>query len=147
MATWHEIESDVPGFAAEVLARFAAGANATLATVRRDGAPRISGTEVEFDQGQVSLAMAADSMKLRDVQRDPRVALHSPTTDEAGSRPEDQHGDAKLAGTLVPAKSLPDAIIFRLEITEAALIHLAGDQLVIESWHPDRKLQRRTRPI
>ena len=51
MATWGEIEHDVPDFAAEVLARFAAGANATLATLRRDGAPRISGTEVSFDAG------------------------------------------------------------------------------------------------
>jgi hypothetical protein len=35
MATWGEIDRDVPDFAAEVLARFAAGANATLATLRR----------------------------------------------------------------------------------------------------------------
>jgi Pyridoxamine 5'-phosphate oxidase len=147
MATWSEIEFDAPGFAAEVAARFAAGANATLATVRRDGAPRISGTEVQFGQGEVSLAMAAGSVKLRDVQRDPRVALHAPTTDEAGSRPEDQHGDAKLAGTLVRAQVTPDGTIFRLDITEAALIQLAGGQLVIDSWHPDRKHLRRTRPI
>ena len=147
MAAWRDIESDVPAFAAEVLARFTAGANATLATVRRDGAPRISGTEVEFAQGQVSLAMITGSVKLRDVQRDPRVALHSPTTDEAGSRPEDQHGDAKLAGTVVLAHSRADGTVFRLDITEAALTQLAGGQLVIESWHPGRKLLRRTRPI
>lgn len=147
MATWGEIEHDVPDFAAEVLARFAAGANATLATLRRDGAPRISGTEVSFDAGHVSLAMAAGSVKLRDVQRDPRVALHSPTTDEAGSRPEDQHGDAKLTGTLEQTQSLADGTLFRLDIAEAAVIRLEGGQLVIDSWDPARKLLRRTRPI
>ena len=127
--------------------RYGAGANATLATVCRDGAPRVSGTEVEFDQGQVSLAMVAGSVKLRDVQRDPRVALHSPTTDEAGSRPEDQHGDAKLAGILVQPQARPDGIMFRLDITEATVIQLAGGQLGIESWHPGRGLLRRARPI
>jgi hypothetical protein len=147
MATWGDIERDVPDFAAEVLARFAAGANATLATLRRDGGPRISGTEVTFDAGHVSLAMASGSVKLGDVRRDPRVALHSPTTDEAGSRPEDQHGDAKLAGTLIQTQSLPDATLFGLDITEAALIRLDGGRLVIDSWDPARRLLRRTRPI
>jgi hypothetical protein len=147
MATWGEIEGDVPDFAARLLARFAAGANATLATVRRDGAPRISATEVAFAEGQVGLAMLAGSVKLHDVQRDPRVALHSPTTDEPGSRPEDQAGDAKLAGTLAQIRSLADETLFRLDITEAAVIYLDGGQLVIESWDPRRGLRKRTRPL
>ena len=148
MATWNEIEAEVPDLAAKVLARFQAGANTTLATVRRDGAPRISATEVTFDNGQVNLAMIPGSVKLQDVQRDPRVALHSPTTDAAGSRPEDQPGDAKLAGTLVVTQSLPDATMFRMDITEAAFIRLEeGNHLVIESWDPGRKHIRRTRPI
>ncbi|MBV9854766.1 MAG: pyridoxamine 5'-phosphate oxidase family protein [Streptosporangiaceae bacterium] len=147
MATWDELERDVPGFAAKVQGRFLAGANATLATVRRDGAPRISGTELTFADGQVRLAMMADSVKLYDVRRDPRVALHSPTTDAPGSRPDEQPGDAKLAGTLLQTESLPDGAMFRLDITEAVFTFLRGDQLTIESWDPGRKLRRRTRPI
>ena len=148
MATWGEIEDDVPDFAAKVLARFKAGANTTLATVRRDGGPRISATEVTFQAGQVNFAMIPGSVKLQDIRLDPRVALHSPTTDAADSRPEEQPGDAKLAGTLVQTKLLPDGVMFRMDITEAAFIRLEeGSQLVIESWDPHRKFLRRSRSI
>lgn len=145
MASWKEIESDAPDFAASVLARFEAGANKTLATIRRDGAPRISGTEARFDGGQVVLGMMAGSVKLRDVQRDPRVALHSPTMDAPGSRPQDQAGDAKLAGTLIETESKPGHVTFRLDITEAVFTYIADGRLVMETWHTDRKHQRRNR--
>jgi hypothetical protein len=148
MAMWSEIEDDVPDFAAKVLARFKAGANTTLATVRRDGGPRISATEVTFEDGHVNFAMIPGSVKLQDIKLDPRVALHSPTTDAADSRPEDQSGDAKLAGTLVETKVLPDAVMLRLDITEAAFVRLEeGGRLVIESWNPNRKFHRRSRLI
>lgn len=145
MASWKEIESDAPEFAASVLARFEAGANKTLATIRRDGAPRISATEARFDGEQVVLGMMAGSVKLRDARRDPRVALHSPTTDAPGSRPRDQAGDAKLSGTLVETQNEPGRVTFRLDITEAVFTHIADGQLVMETWHADRRYQRRTR--
>lgn len=145
MASWKEIESDAPDFAASVLARFGAGANKTLATIRRDGAPRISAAEARFDGGQVVLGMMAGSVKLQDVQRDPRVALHSPTMDAPGTRPRDQAGDAKLSGTLVETEREPGHVTFRLEITEAVFTYIADGQLVMETWHADRKYRRRTR--
>jgi len=79
MATWQEIEADARAFAARVRRCFEAGTNKTIATLRRDGAPRISGTELRFADGEVTLGMMAGSVKLLDVRRDPRVALHSPT--------------------------------------------------------------------
>jgi hypothetical protein len=48
MATWREIENDAPEFAARVRDRFEIGTNKTIATLRRDGAPRISGSELQF---------------------------------------------------------------------------------------------------
>ena len=80
MASWRQIETDAPDFAARVRRRFDSGTNKTLATLRRDGSPRISGSEMTFSSdGEVTLGMMPASMKLRDVRRDPRVALHSPT--------------------------------------------------------------------
>ncbi|MDQ1690210.1 MAG: hypothetical protein QOD87_318, partial [Pseudonocardiales bacterium] len=83
MASWAEIEDVVPELAAKVRARFDAGTNKTMATVRRDGSPRISGTELSFaardSVAVVSLGMMAGSRKLADVRRDPRVAVHSPS--------------------------------------------------------------------
>jgi hypothetical protein len=117
------------------------GINKALATVRRDGSPRISAIEAEFGDEDVTMGMMGGSLKLLDVRRDPRVALHSPTIDAPENDPE-WPGDAKLAGTLIetgaPGASLPEgAALFRMDITEAVLTYVGtpADHLVIESWH------------
>lgn len=151
MASWRDVEREVPAFAARVHRRFQMGTNKTIATLRRDGAPRISATELEFTGGEITLGMMAGSMKLIDVRRDPRVAVHSPTIEAPASTP-DWPGDAKLAGTLVetspPADNpYPGAGFFRIDITEATLTYVGtpADHLVIESWHTGRGWARRTR--
>jgi hypothetical protein len=151
MATWQDIEHAAPDFAARVQRRFRMGTNKTIATLRRDGAPRISATELEFTDGQITLGMMGGSMKLLDVRRDPRVAVHSPTIEAPDDNP-DWPGDAKLAGTLVetppPAdNTYPGAGFFRINITEVTLTYVGTppDHLVIESWHPQVGWKRRTR--
>jgi hypothetical protein len=153
MASWREIEQDAPEFAARVRSSFEAGTNKTLATLRRNGAPRISASEMEFNlDGDVTLGMMPGSMKLLDVRRDPRCALHSPTLEPSKDHPSAQPGDSKIAGTLVeitaPADNPHDgAGFFKLNITEVVLTFVGrpADHLVIESWHPGRGLERRTR--
>lgn len=150
MASWQQIEHDAPDFAARVRARFEAGTNKTIATIRRDGAPRISGTELQFTSRQVTLGMMPGSMKLRDVRRDPRIAVHSPTLEPPHDQPDQWPGDAKLAGSLVQT---PDAdnphggASFAIDVTEVVLTYVGtpADHLVIESWHPERGWQRLTR--
>src|SRR6266540_6364766 len=152
MATWREIENDASDCAARVRRRFEAGTNKTIATLRRDGAPRISASELEFVDGEVTLGMMGGSMKLLDVRRDPRVAVHSPTLEPPKDDMSTWPGDAKLAGTLVgtaPPASIPvqGAGFFKLDITEVVLTYVGtpADHLVVESWHPGRGWQRRTR--
>ena len=150
MASWRQIERDAPDFAARVRRRFDSGTNKTLATLRRDGSPRISGSEMTFSSdGEVTLGMMPASMKLRDVRRDPRVALHSPTL-EPPADPTQWEGDATLAGSLIEIDhddSDGGAGSFRLDITEVVLTYVGtpADHLVIESWHSGRGWQRRTR--
>lgn len=151
MATWKEIEADAPEFAARVRACFEAGTNKTLATLRRDGAPRISASEAKFEDGEVALGMMGGSRKLADVRRDSRVALHSPTL-EPPTGGDSWLGDAKLSGALIEINAPPDsphvgAGFFRFDLTEVALTYLGSpaDHLVVESWHPDRGWGRRTR--
>jgi pyridoxamine 5'-phosphate oxidase-like protein len=152
MARWQDIEKDAPEFAKRVREVFGAGKHKTLATLRKDGSPRISGSELEFADGEVTFGMMADSLKLADVRRDPRIALHSPSLDP----PEDQAswtGDAKIAGRAVavapPAEGAePGSGYFRIDVTEVALTYLGGtppDHLVIESWHEGTGWRRRTR--
>jgi hypothetical protein len=149
MATWGEIAQDAPDFSARVRKRFGMGINKVLGTIRRDGSPRVSAIEAEFSDGEVTMGMMGGSLKLLDVRRDPRVALHSPTIDAPEGDP-DWPGDAKLAGTLIETGTVADpgvpegSAAFRLDITEVALTYVGtpADHLVIESWHPGRGWRR-----
>ena len=56
MASFAEVESAEPAFAARVRATFDAHAHKVLATLRRDGSPRLSGIEMQFVAGEPWLA-------------------------------------------------------------------------------------------
>lgn len=140
MASWGDFEVAEPDMAAQVRASFAVRKHCTLATVRRDGAPRISGTEVEFDGSDVFLGMMAGSMKLRDVRADPRVAVHSPTVDPASAT--EWTGEAKFSGRAIaapaPSGYPADGQRFRIELTSVVFTGLSDDAaaLRIQLWRP-----------
>jgi hypothetical protein len=100
MARWAEVEAAAPEFAAEVRRRFDAHIHKTLATLRRDGSPRISGIEASFIDGDLWFGMMPGSMKALDVARDPRVAIHSATVDPPAN-PSEWEGESKLAGRAI----------------------------------------------
>jgi hypothetical protein len=90
--TWDDVKKATPELALAVQRGFDTHIHKTLATLRADGSPRISGQEASFRDGQLWLGMMPDSRKAKDLLRDPRLALHSATVD-----PEMPDGDAKLA--------------------------------------------------
>jgi hypothetical protein len=94
MTTWAEVARAEPEFAGRVRQLFDVRKHKTIATLRRDGSPRISGIEVSFDAGSVWVGMMPGSVKALDVARDPRVALHSPTVDP----PDDDPGRVARRG-------------------------------------------------
>jgi hypothetical protein len=146
VVTWAYIEEDAPEFATRVRELFNAGTNKTMASLRHDGSPRISGVELEFADGDVILGMMPHSRKLQDVERDPRVAVHSPTL-EPPEDPSAWPGDAKISGSLVAIDppdegGFPGAGYFAIDITEVVLTHVIGKNLIVEYWHPGRGLQR-----
>ena len=142
--SWSVVADAAPEFAARVRRKMQAGAHKTLATLRADGAPRISGTELEFAHGEVTIGMMPGSVKLADVRRDPRVAVHGPPCDPDPEDPSVWAGEAKLAGRLLETPSGGAGGAFRLELT--AVVHTGlgtpPDHLVIESWHPGRGYRR-----
>ena len=148
MASWAEFALAEPALARRVEERFGIRKHKTLATLRKDGSPRISGIEVEFADGEVFLGMMPGSRKLYDLERDPRLALHSPTDDPPPGNPREWPGEAKLAGSAVevdpPTSPAASGRRFRIDITEAVITHLneAGDQLVVESWRPGKGVTR-----
>ncbi|TFB48972.1 pyridoxamine 5'-phosphate oxidase family protein [Cryobacterium tagatosivorans] len=151
MAAWTQVESEAPGFASRVRERFDSGTNKTMATVRTDGAPRISGTEVAFREGRITLGMMPGSVKLQDVRRDPRVAIHSPTIEPPAGKPSDWPGDAKIAGRLIDIAPLesepPGSSCFEVDVSEVVLTYVDGSntRLVIEGWHDGRGWTTRSR--
>ena len=151
MSSWAEVRSAEPDFADRVRRVFDAHRHKTMATVRQDGSPRISGIEVEFSDGDVVLGMMPGSVKLADLRRDPRLALHSGSEDPPKDNPSEWIGDAKIAGRVVEVpdleRPLESAHHFRVDIDEVVLIRVGepADHLVIESWHEGRGYQRRDR--
>ena len=148
MASWAEFASAEPALASRVEERFGIRKHKTLATLRKDGSPRISGIEVEFADGELFVGMMPGSLKLHDLERDPRLALHSPTDDPPPDNPRGWAGEAKLAGYALEV-AFPDSPVaggrrFRIDITEAVLTHLndAGDRLVVEFWRPGNGSKR-----
>jgi hypothetical protein len=79
MAAWQDVEQAEPEFAARVRRLFDAGRHKTIATVRADGSPRISGIECEFADGELKFGSMPGARKGADLRRHPRFALHGPT--------------------------------------------------------------------
>jgi|Tabmets5t2r1_1033131.scaffolds.fasta_scaffold108846_1 general stress protein 26 len=156
MPSWRQVEAEAPELAARARELFDAYKHKTLATIRRDGSPRISGTEIQFADGEIWFGSMWKAMKALDLERDPRFAIHSGSTD-----PPEWKGDAKIAGRIEEItdserkaavwghESPPgEAHLFRADITELVLTSVAGeppDHLVIESWHEGRGVSRRER--
>src|SRR3954467_3638910 len=84
---WQDLERVEPEFARRVQALFDAHKHKTLATVRADGSPRISGIEAVFLDGQLVFGSMAKARKGADLRRDPRFALHSATIDPVEGSP------------------------------------------------------------
>ncbi len=140
------MEQADPGFAARVRRLFDAGRHKTIATLRADGSPRISGIECGFADGQLSFGSMAGARKGADLRADPRFALHGPAFHPQDGKESDWPGEAKIAGRAVPAGPVgegPAGDLFLADISEVVITRLNPEAtvLVIESWTPQRGLR------
>jgi hypothetical protein len=150
MASWSDVVVAAPELAEKVRARFEATGLGYLATLRRDGSPRISGLEPLFWDGQLWIGMMPGSRKNDDVQRDPRFSLHAANVDKQVA-----DGDARVSGRAT-AVTDPDVFkrfraafheqtdfeppadfpLYAADITEVMFLKPGGDHLDIEWWNP-----------
>lgn len=151
MTSWERFTAAAPELAAAVRQRFDAHGHKTMATLRSDGSPRISGTEVQFRDGELWIGSMPGARKALDLRRDGRVAIHS-----GSDEPDHWSGDAKVAGTAVEVTDeqvlarFSDGAppgpfhLFRIELREAVVVSLGdpADHLVIESWHEGKGVNR-----
>lgn len=151
MAAWSEIVAAAPELAAAVQARFEAGRHKTIATLRADGSPRISGIECEFVDGQLRFGSMEGARKLADLLRDPRFALHGPTVHPVEGEEAAWPGEVKVAGTArrIVAENAGEGegVQFVADITEVVHTHLddAATMLIVEWWTPTGGVQRAER--
>jgi hypothetical protein len=146
MAVWRDVEQAEPEFAQRVQALFDAHRHKTIATLRADGSPRISGIEAVFDVGELVFGSMPNARKGADLHRDPRFALHSATVDPVEGSEAHWSGEAKISGRAIAAPSIDasGADLFSAEIDVVVHTHLneLATLLVVEWWTPGRGMRR-----
>jgi hypothetical protein len=142
MPSWSEVEAQAPELAARAREFFDAHKHKTLATLRRDGSPRISGIEADFADGDLQFGSMSNAVKALDLQRDARFALHS-----GSDEPTEWKGDAKVAGLAHEVESEGESHQFRADVRELVVVYMGDprDHIVIASWHEGRGLSERKR--
>ncbi|MFC0438219.1 pyridoxamine 5'-phosphate oxidase family protein [Kutzneria buriramensis] len=143
MTRWQDVDAAEPEFARRVRALFDAHRHKTIATLRADGSPRISGIETVFEDGDLFFGSMPNARKGVDLKRDPRFALHSATVDPVDGEEAKWPGEAKIAGRAVHVGG-EDSDRFRVEVSEVVHTHLnaGATLLVIEWWTPENGLRK-----
>ncbi len=147
MTAWHGVEAVEPEFARRVRALFDARRHKTIATVRADGSPRISGIEATFEDGELVFGSMPNARKGADLRRDPRFALHSATVDPVEGAEAQWPGEAKISGWAIATGQVterPNGDHFRADIAAVVHTHLNAEAtlLVVEWWTPTDGLRR-----
>ena len=149
MTAWQQFAADAPQIAADVRRRFAASRHHVLATLRRDGSPRVSATELHWRGDQLELWSMPGSRKALDLRADGRFSVHAQPGDASPADP-----DVKLTGIAAevtdprarrfwieqesPAGT--DSHLFRVDLTEVVTtaVDETEQNLLIKLWRPER---------
>jgi hypothetical protein len=157
---WSEFERAQPRLAQLGQERLITPGVVLVATIRRDGTPRVSPVEPFLLDGELWLSMMWQSTKARDLLRDPRILVHSVITDRDGAEGEFKvRGNARLEGEPAVQLRHADAVaenlgwrpdlkrshLFAVDISEVSFVSYdtaSGDQHVA-TWPPGREFIRR----
>jgi hypothetical protein len=153
MVTWDDFAAEAPGIADLFIRRHAAAGNLCfLATLRRDGYPRISPMEPRIVDGQLVLVGMTGTRKFHDLARDPRFSLHTASVD-----PQVSDGDAKVWGRAIDLQEkglharFADELFaeagfdlrgqafdpfFVADLEGAASVAFVDGQLTLTTWRP-----------
>lgn len=143
MPAWADFASAAPELASRAAARLH-GRTSYLATVKLDGSPRVHPVTPILAPGALYVFMDRTSPKGRDLERDPRFALHAGVEDNEGgggevivtglatrtTEPRDRAA-ATAAATYVPAESY---ILFAFDVASVMLTTYDGDRPVRTRW-------------
>ncbi|GAA0812343.1 pyridoxamine 5'-phosphate oxidase family protein [Spirilliplanes yamanashiensis] len=129
-----------------------------LGTLRADGSPRISAVECDVSGDDLCIGMIWQSTKALDLERDPRLTVHSLPPGRENTR-----GDLKLYGRAraleAPEKRAYEAVMqarldwapsepyhaFAVDVTSAGLVVFEGGGQSVLSWRAGNPVRRRVR--
>ena len=141
--TWKILAEQQPELAAFGLERLN-GRVAYLATIRKDGSPRVHPMTPIIGQGHFFVFMEPTSPKGHDLQRDGRFAIHCAVSDNSGTSGEfsvtghaHQVDDAELRALAISLASYEVAeryILFEFDIESAASTIYTEDRAVRRFW-------------
>ena len=157
---WSELERRQPRLADLGRQRLLDPGVVLVATIRRDGTPRLSPVEPFVVDGELWLSMLWQSTKAADLARDPRILVHSVVTSRNG-----EEGEFKVRGHAIREKDsgvqrrYSDAVagalgwkpepghfhLFAIDIDHLSYLRYddpTGDQHVTQ-WPPGREYVRR----
>ena len=157
---WSDLQDQQPRLGALAHDRLVAPGVLLVATVRRDGTPRLSPVEPFVLDGDLWLSMLLGSLKAADLLRDPRVLVHSIVTG-----PDGGEGEMKVRGTAVDVldearqRRYADAVaaalpwtpevgrfhLFRVDVDDVTYVrydNASGDQFVVR-WPAGTETVRR----
>ena len=153
---WDAFERACPEIGELARVRFERDQLVVLGTIRRDGSPRVSPCECDFGAGRLFVSMMWRSRKALDLLRDPRVVVHSVTSNKDGT-----DGDVKVYGRVVDeqdpavraafrdairtrmdwAPDEPEYHCFSVDVRSAGYVRF-GDRAEALTWDEDRGLRR-----
>lgn len=142
MSSWADFEDQAPEIAAFGRSRFSGGVG-YLATVRQDGSPRVHPvTPIIGDD--LYVFMEPTSPKGRDLERDPRYALHCAVEDNSGGNGEfyvmgqaTRVHDAEERAKAVEAASYSPKdryILFKLTVERAFMNQYSEEGSNVKRW-------------
>ncbi len=148
--SWKALEQQDPELAGAGAERFGTGV-AYLATVRKDGSPRVHPVTPIVGRGRLFLFMEPTSPKGHDLRRDGRYAMHS-----AVGGPEGEGGEFVISGHARPVEDTETRglatelssyapedryVLFELDVESALLTTYDEDDRAVR-----RRWERRERP-
>src|SRR5689334_15528311 len=137
--SWKTLEAQQPELAAMGAQRLN-GQVAYLATIRKDGSPRVHPITPIIGQGHLFVFMEPTSPKGHDLRRDPRYAIHCSVSDNSGASGEfivsgqahlvDDPEQRSLAVQLASYAPADRYILFEFDIESAtSTVYQAGQPL------------------
>jgi uncharacterized pyridoxamine 5'-phosphate oxidase family protein len=146
--TWNILESQSPEIAEFSKARLH-GKVAYLATIRKDGAPRLHPFTPIIGEGHFFIFMEPTSPKGNDLRRDPRFAVHCSVTDNSGESGEviitgkarfiEDLALRALAVKICPYKPAERYVLFEFDVEDVLTTEYPEGGPVRRRWKVDEK--------